>query len=569
MKKIYFLVCCFLFFTVYSFGQYSKYIIQLKDKKGTPHSLSSPATYLSSKAVDRRTRYKINIDSTDLPVSPAYLDSIRSVPNVSIHNVSKWLNQVCINTTDVAALAKINSFSFVKKTEGIAAISSPADPGVVSKKFSDLIPVPTGPVPIVSSIKGAQQDFYEYGNNAGQVKIHEGEYLHNKGFHGEGMTIAVLDGGFLNFKTNIALDSIRFNNQILGEWDFVKNEASTNEDNAHGFWCLSVIAANRPGLIVGTAPKAKFWLFRTEDVATEYPVEEQNWVVAAEFADSAGVDMITSSLGYSDFTDPAFDHSYAQRNGNTTLVTIGADLAAKKGILVTNSAGNSGRSTNDLKYIICPADGDSVLCVGATDVNGAIASFSSWGPNGAGKTKPNVVSVGANAVVASSITGNPAFLNGTSFSNPNMCGLTACLWQAFPEFNNMEIIDALQRSSNKYTTPDDRFGYGIPNMRKAYDILAAQKLLRDMEKALGNKWIKAFPVPFKSELGILLKAPVSGKADIRLVDMAGRTLELRTLDLTQNSYYNLSFTSAKTISGGAYTIQYTDGKNKASIQVVK
>ncbi len=569
MKKIYFFVCCFLFFTVHSFSQYSKYIVQLKDKKGTPHSLSSPATYLSSKAVDRRARYKINIDSTDLPVSPAYIDSIRSIPNVSIHNISKWLNQVCITTTDAAALIKINSFPFVKKTDAIAAIPHPADPGILSKKFSDLNPVPAGPVPIVSSIKGTQQDFYEYGNNAGQVKIHEGEYLHNKGFHGEGMTIAVLDGGFFNFKTNIALDSIRFNNQILGEWDFVKNEASTNEDNAHGFWCLSVIAANRPGLIVGTAPKAKFWLFRTEDVATEYPVEEQNWVVAAEFADSAGVDMITSSLGYSDFTDPVFDHSYAERNGNTTLVTIGADLAAKKGILVTNSAGNSGRSTNDLKYIICPADGDSVLCVGATDVNGAIASFSSWGPNGAGKTKPNVVSVGANAVVASSVTGNPALLNGTSFSNPNMCGLAACLWQAFPEFNNMEIIDALQRSSNKYTAPDDRFGYGIPNMRKAYDILAAQKLLRDMEKALGNKWIKAFPVPFKSELGILLKAPLTGRADIRLVDMAGRTLELKTLDITQDNFYTLSFSSAKTISSGAYTIQYADGKNKTSIQVLK
>lgn len=571
MKKFYFLIICFAFFSVNSYSQYSKYIIQLKDKKGTPHSLNKPATFLSSKAVDRRTRYNINIDSTDLPVSTAYIDSIRQVPNVSIHNISKWLNQVCIITTDAVALAKINSFSFVKKTEAIAARVNQENPAPISKKFDSYNPINAGPVPIISSITGTQQqDFYDYGNNAGQIKIHEGEYLHNKGLHGEGMTIAVFDAGFLSFKTNIALDSMRLNNQILGEWDFVQNEASTNEDHPHGFWCLSVIAANRPGLMVGTAPKAKFWLLRTEDAATEYPIEEQNWAVAAEFADSVGVDVITSSLGYSDFNDPIFNHSYAQRNGNTAISTIAADLAAKKGILVTNSAGNSGRNTNDLKYTICPADGDSVLCVGATDVNGAIASFSSWGPNGAGKTKPNVVSVGANAVVASTTTGNPAFLSGTSFSNPNICGLVTCLWQAFPDFNNMEIIDALQKSSHKYNSPDDRFGYGIPNMRKAYDLLAAQQVIRDFQKTLGNKWIKAFPVPFNSQqLNVILKAPLTGKADIRLIDIAGKTIEIKLLDITQDSYYNISFSKTNTLSKGVYTIQYFDGKNKTSLRVVK
>jgi serine protease AprX len=569
MKKFYLLITGFLFFAIAAHSQYSKYIVQFTNKKGTPHSLSNPATYLSSKAVERRTRYNINIDSTDLPVSPAYIDSIRNVPNVSIHNISKWLNQVCIITTDAAALSKINSFPFVKKTDAIAAVSYPNDPGPVSKKFSSFNPVDIMPAPVISGATGTQQDFYDYGNNAGQVRIHEGEYLHNKGFHGEGITIAVLDGGFLNFKTNIALDSARINNQILGEWDFVKNESSTNEDHPHGFWCLSVIATNRPGVMVGTAPKAKFWLFRTEDVASEYPVEEQNWAVAAEFADSAGVDIISSSLGYSDFNDPVFNHSYAQRNGNTAISTIAADLAAKKGILVTNSAGNSGTNSSDLKFTICPADADSVLCVGATDVNGVIANFSSWGPNGAGKTKPNVVSVGANAVVASSISGNPAVLSGTSFSNPNMCGLTACLWQAFPEFNNMEIISALQESAHKFNNPDDRFGYGIPNMRKAYEILEGKRAIRDLQRTLGNQWIKAFPVPFQSQLTILLKAPLTGKANLRLVDISGRIIELKTVEIVQDNYYTIAFGKLNTLGAGVYSIQYADGKNKATLRAVK
>ena len=175
---------------------------------------------------------------------------------------------------------------------------------------------------------------------------------------------------------------------------------SVNEDNNHGALCLSTIACNEPGKMVGTAPKAKFWLLRTEDVASEYPVEEENWVAAAEFADSVGVDMITSSLGYSDFDDHSFNHSYAQRDGKTSMISIGATMAVKKGILVTNQRRQFRHNAGDAKYVICPADADSVLTIGATDVNGNIGYFSSWGPNGAGKLKPNVVSVGWAAVVA-------------------------------------------------------------------------------------------------------------------------------------------------------------------------
>jgi serine protease AprX len=227
------------------------------------------------------------------------------------------------------------------------------------------------------------------------------------------------------------------------------------------------VASNSPGSMVGTAPHEKFWLFRTEDAATEYPVEEQNWAVAAEFADSAGADMISSSLGYAEFGDPTFNHTYSQRNGNTTLITLAADLAAKKGMIVMNSAGNSGELATEYKYVSCPADGDSVMTVGATDINGNIAAFSSWGPNGAGKLKPNIVSVGQGTIISNQ-AGNATSGNGTSFSSPNVAGLIACLWQAFPEYSNMQIIEEVQKSAHKYNNPDERYGYGIPNFRKAF-----------------------------------------------------------------------------------------------------
>ena len=340
MKHYYFLfVLCSLVFSFPATSQYSRYIVRLKDKNGSSFSISNPSAYLSARALARRARYKIAIDSTDLPIRTAYIDSIRAVPNVTILNTSKWLNQVCIRTTDSAALATIRAFSFVKSSDAIAVRLMQLQPEKNEVFNTQPAPLRVNDIMSPFGINGIQ-DFFNYGSNAGQVHIHKGEYLHNLGFRGEGIIIAMLDAGFNNYKNNPAFDSLRAGNQILGTWDYVANEESVNEDNGHGAYCLSIMAANEPGKIVGTAPKAKYWLLRTEDAATEYPVEEQNWVAAAEFADSAGVDLITTSLGYSSFDDHSFDHSYAQRDGKTAIISIGATLAVKKGIMVTVSAGN-------------------------------------------------------------------------------------------------------------------------------------------------------------------------------------------------------------------------------------
>lgn len=554
-------------------AQYTRYVVQLTDKKGTTHTIGNPSTYLSPKAIQRRIRQHISIDSTDLPISAAYLDSIRSVPNVTVMNISKWLNQVLIKTSDLAAIAKINGFVFVKKTAPLAVQSRPGMENPLNQKFREPIREVAPPEMLNGAYGhsgGLGTPVLNYGNSYNQIHLHEGEYLHDRGYTGSGITIAILDAGFYGYKTNIAMDSVRLQGRVLGEWDYVNNETSVTEDHPHGLYCFSIIAANKPGQIIGSAPHASFYLLRTEDAATEYPVEEQNWVAAAEFADSAGVDMITSSLGYADFDDPSFNHSYAQRDGKTAIITIGADLAVKKGMIVTNSAGNSGGAGGDAKFVSCPADGDSVFTIGATNVTGVIAGFSSWGPNGAGRLKPDIVSVGQGTVLANT-AGNASSGNGTSFSNPLACGLIACLWEAYPEFTNLEILDAVKKSADRYNNPDQQYGYGIPNFRIAYEYLAKQRELKNIDLILGDKWIKAYPNPFNQQqmLRIAYKAPKDGVAVFQLINSLGQLVDARSMNITSNQLFMIDFTNTGKLLKGVYFIRYTDGTNKKTIKLIK
>ncbi len=478
MKKILFcLITTLLVFSFESQAQFSKYIIRLKDKGTNPFAISNPIQYLTQRSIDRRTRYSIAIDSTDLPITPRYIDSIRMAGAVTILNTSKWLNQVLIQTTDAAALAKINGFPFVLSSGPMAPFNRAGDKPVNKKLDVKVTEAPnTNPSNVVLA------DHYNYGASYGQVHIHNGEFLHNRGFRGQGMHMAVLDAGFFNYLTLPTFDSVRNNGQLLGTWDFVTGNASVNEDNSHGTSCLSTIAANMPGVFMGTAPKTSFYLYRTEDVASEYPVEEQNWIAGMERADSLGVDISSTSLGYFTFDNPAFNYTYANLDGNTTMSAKGADLAAKKGILCVLAAGNEGNSS--WHFIITPSDADSVMAVGAVNTAGVVGSFSSYGPSSDGQIKPAVAAVGVGAVIASPTTGQPVTGSGTSYACPNMAGLTTCLWQAFPEVNNMRIITVMQESGTRASNPDDRVGYGIPDMKKAFVKLIKQ--LYTQQSAVAN-----------------------------------------------------------------------------------
>jgi subtilisin family serine protease len=456
MKKTLLLVLIVL--TVLFNAKAQRYIIRFKDKGSSTYTLNNSSAYLSERAIQRRQRFSIAIDSTDLPITERYLDSLKAIPGVFVLNASKWLNQVSILVTDPNALNKINTFPFVLTSARIANRLR-TDVNLPAKEFE-------GPGESVGS-PSAQRittDVFSYGNSFEHVHIHNGEFLHNIGLRGQNMIIGMLDAGFQNYTGMTSLDSARNNGQILGTWDFVDRHSSVVEDNAHGSQCLSLIASNIPGTLVGTAPKANFYLFKTEDVWSEYPIEEHNWVCGAERVDSAGGDLISSSLGYRTFDDPSLNHTYADMNGNTTMAAIGADLAAKKGILVVAAAGNDGNS--GWHYILTPADGDSVLAVGAVNTSGQPWSGSSYGPSADGRVKPDVAAVGQGAFVQypNNTIGSG---NGTSYACPNMAGLTTCLMQGFPEFNNMKIIKALRQAGSNVATPNDRIGYGIPDMKKA------------------------------------------------------------------------------------------------------
>lgn len=442
-------------------AQFSRYLIKLKDKSFNNYNIANPAQFLTQRALDRRTRYNIPVDASDLPVTQRYLDSIRLAGNVTILNVSKWMNQVCIRTTDAAALAKINAFSFVSSVSGIAARQSGNIPGKNKEidSFSN------------AAVQGSAKpqnpaDWYNYGLAYPQIHMHNAEFLHNRGFRGQGMQMAIMDVGFYHYQSLPTFDSARNNNQVLGTWDFVTNDASVNEDGAHGMECLSTIAANMPGTFVGTAPRSSYYLYRTEDVSSEYPIEEQNLAAALERADSLGVDVGSVSLGYNTFTNSIFDYSYSDMNGNTTMSARAADLAAKKGMTIVVAAGNDGN--NSWHYIGTPADADSVLAVGAVGSSRIAAGFSSYGPSSDGQVKPDVAALGSPAVIANSSSGQPGYGSGTSYACPVMAGITTCLWQAFPEVNNMDIIEALRKSSDRYSNPDNRTGYGIPDTKRAF-----------------------------------------------------------------------------------------------------
>ncbi len=452
-----------LFFVSESQAQFTRYLVKLKNKGGTPYTFANPIAYLTQRAIDRRTRYGIAIDSTDLPVTPAYVTQIRNVPNVTVLNVSKWLNSVSILTSDPNAITTISGFPFVQSVSGIAART--VGNGRPNRDKFELEESLTGP-PSTGRPGGIEGDYYNYGTGPyNEIHMHNAEFLHNIGLRGGSMRVALLDAGFTGYSNLKSFDSMNANGQLLGTWDFVSGNSDVN-DHSHGMQCLSIIAANIPGQFVGKAPKAKFYLYRTEDAPTEYPIEEHNWSCGAERADSNGTDVISTSLGYTTFDNSIFNHVYAtDMNGNTTMCAIAADLAAKKGMLVFAANGNDGSGA--WHFLSTPADGDSVVAVGAVNSSGAVGAFSSYGPSSDGQVKPDVASVGVSAYIQN--TNNTIGTgNGTSFACPNMAGMGTCLWQGFPEFSNIKIVRAIQRAGSIFATPNDRIGYGIPNLKSAF-----------------------------------------------------------------------------------------------------
>ncbi len=512
-----------------------RWAVRFSDKNNSPFSINNPQQFLSQKAIDRRAKHNILVTTDDIPVNQNYIDSVLSKGGTYI-NKSKWMNLVVVKVVDTTIYNSVMALPFVSSVEVIKRHDT-----LTTNKRAD-------------KFEMEEEKSLDYGFGDNQIKIMQGDFLHESGYQGEEMTIAVLDAGFTNVNTISAFNHLWNENRILGYWDFVNNNDNVFDKHDHGTKVLSTMAANLPEDLIGTAPKAKYWLLRTEDAPTETISEEYNWLAAAEFADSAGVDVINSSLGYTTFDDASQNHTYADMDGNTTIITKAADMAYNKGMIVVNSAGNSGN--NSWYYIGAPADGKHVLSVGATEHNGSLASFSSRGPTVDGRLKPNVVTIGQNSAVVDE-NGNVVYNNGTSFSSPEMAGMVAVLWQVFPEKTNNDIIDAVQRSAHKFKNPDNDMGYGIPNFRLAYLHLAGYNI----DDINTNQVLSIYPQPFHNQFNLVYYSAVSQVIQVNIFDVAGKLVYSYNWTVGKGLIEETCVRTA--LTSGVYTLQIIDGAGVA------
>lgn len=418
--------------------------IGFRDKAGSEGDLAHPATFLSERALQRRLRQNIAIDSLDLPVSRTYTDSLQRLGAEIVH-VSRWMNGISCQIDEEAVAEQIAKSDFVIKME-----RTQRDISASASSRRKLPAASTTPS--------------DYGVAALQAEMLGLPALHAEGFRGEGIQIAVVDNGFYNADRLACFDHLQ--ERILGTRDFVEPGNSVYAQGEHGSMVLSCIAA-RTSDYEGAAPEASYYLFRTEDDRTESLRETDAQVAAFELADSLGADIITTSLGYAyGFSDGTPDLVYAQMDGQSQRNSRAATIAARKGIVVCAAMGNEGNKA--WHYLTTPADADSILSVGSVTATGEQSPFSSFGPSADGRTKPEICALGSSAAVVNPTTGETGYSNGTSFATPLIAGMTACLWSALPELSNMQLMERIVESASQYHYPDNCLGYGIPNAWFAY-----------------------------------------------------------------------------------------------------
>ena len=521
------------------------YAVIFTDKDDNPFTLDEPEAFLTQRSIDRRNNQGIAYNNTDLPITPSYVQQVAEI-GVEVWHRVKWINTLVIKTTDESLLDEINALPFVLEVSKIADINE--YPPLNKKSFFE-VEEQIGSVSMEDNNTKSISSL-DYGNALAQIELINGVPLHDAGFQGQGMVIAVLDGGFYGVPERKVFDSLYANNQILGARDFASENNNPFEGSTHGTKVLSTMGANWPGAMIGTAPKASYWLLRTEYTDYENIIEEYNWLVGAAFADSVGADIINSSLGYNTFDDSNMDHSWSDLDGNTAIVTIGADLAAAKGILVVNSAGNEGG--NDWQYITCPADGDSVFAIGAVEYNGTLAYFSSRGRPEDPRIKPNICAVGSNTIVADPYWDGITSSSGTSFSSPTIAGMTACLWQAIPELNNKQIMEAIEWSSSQYNNPDNDYGYGIPDYQLAYIMVDVKKISSD-----GNN-LMVYPNPAKD---ILFLENLTDHMVVEIYDINGKLVYLNS---SQSNTVNVNH-----LHSGVYILKVVTANHVETIRFLK
>ncbi|MEY3647868.1 MAG: hypothetical protein RLZ13_753 [Bacteroidota bacterium] len=547
-KSIYFLAFLLSFgWTTKGFAQ-NRYAVFFKFKPQKEYSLASPSKFLTQKAIQRRAREKFAVDSLDLPVATAYLQGINAFSQELLY-ASKWLNAAVV-VTDAAGKKNLEALPFVQKVEWVAK-------GFISKTGNRTVPEITQN--LTKTQKWAIEECYrEAAAYDFQNELLGIPAMHQAGFTGKGITVAVFDSGFPGLDKAIPFAHVFTNNQVVGQLNVVRPWIKeVFRDNEHGTQVSSLIFSNQPGTLVAGAHQAQVIFAITEDVATEYPIEELNWVRAAEYADSLGVDIINSSLGYLDFDEPSLTYTTSQLDGKTTYITRGATLAAKRGILVVNSVGNYGSAGSS--SLIAPADALGILAVGSVNASSIVSTFSSRGPTADGRIKPDLVAFGQSPVLIRG-SGQVSAAAGTSFSAPQLTALAAGLWEAKPEWTKDELLTNLIKSGTQYATPDQNLGYGIPNFRSAY-YGALLGLNEEIESGSS-----IYPNPLRSE-SLHIRFGKELKVTLQILDGSGRRVVEQVGErnaIQQPFVFDLS-----DLPSGIYFLQLLDGKEIAYKKLIK
>lgn len=539
MEKILLVLAVFLLCRIASAQEHAW--VYFNDKPGAAAALANPLSILTQDALDRKALHGITVDFRDVPVDETYITTIKNQTGITVKAKSKWMNCVHVtgSQTDIDALLSLSMVDSVFY----------ADHTLNSSKAMQTKQVEAVMDKLETNIN------FTYGNTSSQITMLHVDNLHQNDYTGEGMVIAVLDAGFPNVNTLSGFQRMRDNNDLLGGYDFVLRSDDYNNEilNQHGVMVLSDMSGYVEDLFVGTAPDASYYLFRTEDAETESPVEMSYWVEAAERADSLGVDVINSSLGYSTgFYESRFDYTMADMNGNTTFVTKGANIAVEKGILVVCSAGNSGNDP-DFNIISAPADG-YVFTVGAVTSLENYATFSSIGPSADGRVKPDVMAQGQLSAVIN-MSGQMVNSNGTSFSSPIMAGSMASFWQADPSKTNIEIMQLVRESASLYANPTDQMGYGIPDFSIALTNLLAQKKFDLTTDA------KLYPNPATDVVGIS-GANIPQQIEVHIYSILGN--EVLKLSTSAADHIDIS-----SLQKGIYLIKTTVDGESVSFKLIK
>ena len=449
MKRIALVLVILCSFTMY--GQEDAWVY-FNAKPNAQAFFNNPLSELSQRSIDRRANQNIGLDIKDVPINQSFIDQITATEGIVVLAKSKWFNALHIQGSE-DAIRLLTELSFVERVDfANRLLNNPLRPTVPKKNIKKVNKVFETDV------------LFNYGNSANQIQMLNGQLLHQQNFTGAGKIIAVMDGGFPGVNTASTFSRLRNNNQILGGYDYVNRNTDFYSGLSHGTLVLSTMGGFKDNELVGTAPDASYYLFITEDGANEWPLELSLWVEAAEEADRLGVDIINTSLGYTEFDNPNYNFTYADMNGTTTFISKGLDIAFSRGMICVNSAGNSGNSP--WFYISAPADAINALAIGAVNAAGDYATFSSQGPSSDGRVKPDVVAQGQQSVL-SSTSGNITTASGTSFSGPITAGMVACLWQALPNATNSEIMQLIKQSASIYSNPTNEMGYGIPDFNLA------------------------------------------------------------------------------------------------------